>query len=207
MIEANMAFSKDYCDFQSSRSLLRRVIRRVYINGIAKVVRGDAIDFGCGVGVFLKKLSKKSIGLEVNSCAVDFCNKQGLTVSHYNPVDDNYSLGNIRANQYGTFLMIHVLEHISGSREVMEKIMGTCARLGIRRLIFVVPCFKGFLSDKTHCEFIDLDFFRSFDSTYGYKISEKRYFPFNNSRIGRYFKYNELWAIYDRKMEEQRVVD
>jgi SAM-dependent methyltransferase len=199
---AETIYSQEYFDYLHSRSPIRKLVRKFYLNNIRKYCSGKTIDFGCGTGELLKKLSEGSVGFEVNKVAVLFCNKIKLPVELYNPEIDNYEFRMIGENQFQTFTMNHVLEHIKDSHETIRKIFESCHKLGIQKLVFTVPGIKGFNMDKTHLTFIDINYFQSnnlLENRY-YKLIYSGYFPFNSSIIGKYFRHNELRLVFEKRI-------
>jgi hypothetical protein len=170
------------------------------MNHTAALVRGRAIDFGCGIGDLLKILPPGSIGLEVNQATVDYCRGRGLDVNLYEPAHDNYELKFLEPGRFTTFIVSHVLEHLEGADHVFRKMLSSCSRLRIKRAILVVPGAKGFAYDKTHRTFIDNNYIRQnqLENVAGYTISLKKHFPFNAAWAGRYFTHNEFVLVYDK---------
>ena len=178
----NQIYSDEYTDYQLDRGGLRRYIRnKLYFANILRFVNGPTIDFGCGVGELLQLLPKGSIGLEVNESAVTYCNKQSLDVRLYEPEQDDYRLDNLPSGIFSSLVMAHVLEHLTDSHEVISKLLATGRRLGLKRLIFVVPGVKGFKHDTTHQTFLDPAYFKTnnITATQDYRIMHQAYFPVN----------------------------
>jgi len=194
-------YAEEYLFYLRNRNFIRKLIRRIYLLDIRKYCKGKAIDFGCGVGELLSKLPEGSIGFEINSLAIDFCRSQGLTVLHYFPEKDNYNFEMIPEGKYITFTMNHVLEHIENSFAVIEKIFESCSRLGIERIVFTVPGYKGFNYDKTHRTFIDVKYFsdNGLLNNKNYELRLSKYFPVNNAKFGHYFTHNELRLVFDKR--------
>lgn len=201
MISQNLDYDIRYTEYQLRRGLFRKLIRRLYLKNILKYVKGRAIDFGCGIGELLSLLPEGSIGLEINKASVEYCLKRGMNVSLYEMDLDHYTFKNIKPNYYQSFIMNHVLEHIDNPANVFAKILTACNRLGIERVILVVPGEKGYKFDRTHRTFIDVDFLRSHGllDKEGYLLKEHRYFPINKKWPGKIFTHHELVVIYGRK--------
>ncbi len=194
-------YAQEYFEYLQRRGPIRKLIRKIYLRDIRQYCMGKTIDFGCGVGELLGMLPGDSIGFEVNKFVVAFCKSRGLKVEHYDPVKDDYRFDMITQGMYITFTMNHVLEHIENSQEVIHKIFGSCNRLEIKRIVFTVPGYKGYLSDKTHLTFIDEKYFADnglLGNEY-YKIKLCKFFPVNREAFGHYFTHNELRLIFDRR--------
>jgi hypothetical protein len=108
-------YSHEYFKYLQNRSKIRRVIRRTYLKDIQQYCIGKTIDFGCGIGELLKILPKGSIGYEVNKIAVEFCISKGLQVEFYDSENDNYQFKMIKKDEYRSFTMNHLLEHLTNS--------------------------------------------------------------------------------------------
>jgi len=196
-----MEFNQEYTNYQLRRSVLRKFIRRLYMRHAAKYVRGSALDFGCGVGDLLQLLPEGSMGLEVNEATVQYTQSIGLPVELYNLEVDRYQFQCVRNSNFKTFIISHVLEHLENPDEIFQTILQSTERLGIERVILVVPGLKGFHRDTTHKTFINIDYLRAKNlfPPSGFSITTLEYFPFNFSWMGRFFTHNELFLVYDRQ--------
>lgn len=197
----NDLYTHEYFDYLQKRGTLRRLVRKAYLHDIRKYCIGKTIDFGCGIGELLRILPASSIGLEINPEAVSYCKSNGLLVDLYLPELDDYGFSKIETGIYRSFTMNHVLEHIENSAEVIQKIFKSCIRLGIRRIVFTVPGFKGFQSDRTHRTFIDMKYFkeRGLLDNENYKLRVSKYFPINNEKFSHFFTHNELRIVFDKR--------
>ena len=59
-------YGKEYLNYQMNRSIVRRMIRKLYLNNIKSFVIGNAVDYGCGSGELLSMLTAESVGFEIN---------------------------------------------------------------------------------------------------------------------------------------------
>lgn len=195
-------YAEDYTAYQLERSAFRRWIRNnLYIRNMVRFATGPTIDFGCGVGEVLERLPTGSVGLEVNEVTVAYCRSRGLDVRFYDPETDDYQLGDFVPGRYKSLLMAHVLEHLTDSHEVIRKLLGAGGRLGLERLIFVVPGVKGFQHDATHQTFLDKAYFGQHNlyQTNGYRVIHQAYFPVNSRWFSSLFTHNELVTVYERQ--------
>jgi len=193
-----MNYDEKYTKYQLSRQFLRRVLRNIYLMPILKQIDGKSIDFGCGVGVLLQKLPAGSLGLEINKYTVAYCLEKGLNVELFDPEFDNYDLKSLdESDGFKTLILSHVLEHLDEPQKIIKKLLFSAKRLGIKKIIIIVPGIKGYKSDKTHKTFIDKTFFIVNDlcEIDDYEIKIHNYFPINLESIGKYFRYHELWII------------
>ena len=198
---SNDLYAQEYFEYLHNRGTVRKFVRKLYLNDIRKYCIGKTIDMGCGIGELLKILPEGSIGFEVNQVAVDFCKHQDLNVQLYNFEEDDYKLKMINKGEFKTFTMNHVLEHIEDSQETVKKIFESCNRLEIERIVFTVPGYKGFQSDKTHRTYITRKYFSSnelFNDGH-YKLIRSKYFPINWERFGHFFTHNELRIVFNKR--------
>lgn len=196
----NHTYGKKYLHYQTSRGLVRVKIKNIYLNNIKKYLSGLTIDFGCGIGQLLKLLPVESLGLEINTTAVDYCRKQNLNVELYLPDIDDYSFKNIKSGVYKNFIMSHVLEHIEDASEIFKKIIKSCKRMGIEKIVLVVPGYKGYLSDNSHRTYINRSYLvkNNIVKLHGYHLRIVEYFPFNIEMAGNIFTHNESIFVYEK---------
>ncbi len=193
-------YDEKYTRYQADRGAFRRCIRRLYLRRTLRRIQGRTIDFGCGIGELLSLLPPGSVGYEVNEATVCYCRESGLNVRLYRPDEDHYELKDCREGQFETFVMMHVLEHLPEAPEILRTLARSCARLGIRRMILVIPGWKGFLHDPTHAVFVNRSFLETqgLTSMEGYRIVETSFFPIPREWGGRAFPHNEMSVVYDR---------
>lgn len=193
-------YSEDYSLYLANRSLFRKIVRGFYLRDIKRNLIGKTIDFGCGSGELLKMLPAGSLGFEVNPHSVAYCRGQGLNVEEFF-VEDDYAFKKLKAGEYESFTMNHVLEHLEKPELIMEKIFESCNRLGIKRLVFTVPGFKSFPLDKTHVTFVDLDYLEQHGilNNKFYKLVRSGYFPFNIKKLSYKLPHVELRMVFDRR--------
>jgi len=195
-----MDYDESYKNYQLNRSWLRKFIRKIFLKNQASLVKGKAIDFGCGVGELLDYLPLGSTGMEVNQSAVDFCQSIGRSVLYYD-LADNYDFNSIPKNVYSTFIISHVLEHLDQPDVVFREIVENLPEKGIERVIVIVPGKKGYAYDSTHRTFIDGHFFEkhALIDMLNYKLTSQRWFPLNVEWLGKYFTHHEQIMIFDKK--------
>ena len=197
-------FDKNYAEEQLRRSRhpLRRLIRNFYIKNILRDIIGPTIDFGCGAGQLLAGLPINSVGLEINPYLVSELSKLGLKAALYDPSDDLFQLRKFPERHFETLVLSHVLEHFSDPTHILRSLCLACERLGVQRIIVVVPGAKGFRSDSTHKTFINQHYFEEqrLLSCGDYAITKINYFPIDVKIIGDFFAFHELKIVYDRKI-------
>lgn len=194
--EFNLAYAEE--QLRRSRHLIRRLIKNFYMDNILRDVKGRTIDLGCGAGQLLARLPGGSLGLEVNPFLVMALQRKGLHVAQYDPVVDDFALRDLETNHFSTMVMAHVLEHFADPASILRKLFRSCARLGIERLVFVVPGVKGYKSDKTHKVFINRSFLvrQSLIHCEGYSMAKSLYFPIDLEWMGNFLTYQEFKFVY-----------
>lgn len=183
-----------------SRHPLRRFIKGFYLRHLLRDVRGPCIDFGCGAGQLLARLPDGSVGLEVNPHLIASLRATGLEVREARAEISDFELAGFSKDTFRTLVIAHVLEHLDDPAAALRILLAACARLGIERLIVVVPGAKGYESDATHKTFISRDWIeRNIPrKQQGFNRRECAYFPGPWEWVGRYFVFHEMKIIFDR---------
>ena len=186
-----------------SRHPLRRLVKGFYLRSVLRDVQGPTIDFGCGAGQLLARLPGGSIGLEVNPHLVKALCSEGLTVHQARGSQEDFNLPDIAAGRFHTLVIAHVLEHLEDPVHALTALLSACQRVGIRRVLVVVPGVKGFASDRTHKTFVDRVFIETQFSAVveGFARSRISYFPGPWAWIGRFFVFHEMNVRFDRQGE------
>lgn len=195
-------YTENYFKYQSERSFVIKFLRKhTFIANLIKKIKGKCVDFGCGSGEQLEQMPKGSIGLDINPFAIEFCISKGLNAVLYDSEADSYELKQIKPNIFSTLVMSHLLEHFDNSKEVFIKLLNSCVNKGIDNIVIVVPGVKGYASDLTHVNYINLDFFNKIDKVdlNGFEIIHKSYYPINSEFFSKFFRYNELLVVLKRK--------
>jgi trans-aconitate methyltransferase len=197
-----LEFDRDYAAEQLRRSQhpLRRFIKGFYLRNMLRDVRGPSVDFGCGAGQLLRRMPPGSVGLEVNPHLIEALRATGLTVHQSQASMQDFELAGLKPGSYRTLVIAHVMEHLPDPVAAMHVLLQSCHRLGIERVIVVVPGAKGFASDRTHKTFITRAFIESKlpKQTDGFVRSSISYFPGPWEWIGKYFVFHEMKIVFDR---------
>jgi SAM-dependent methyltransferase len=181
------------------RGRLRQFVRNLYLARTLRVLKGRTIDFGCGAGELLQKMSPGSIGLEINPVLVEYCRDRGMDVRLYNPKNDGYKLVDFIPGVYTSLVLSHVLEHLDYPAESLRSLLQAARRLGLRRVVVIVPGKMGFISDPTHKRHIDAVFLKTEGllSVFGYQAVSQDYFPGNMLFLGNILTHHELRVVYE----------
>jgi 2-polyprenyl-3-methyl-5-hydroxy-6-metoxy-1,4-benzoquinol methylase len=192
-------YGENYTHYQLDRGRFRRFVRQLYLDSAARKVSGATVDFGCGIGALLQRLPAGSIGLEINPVSVEHCIAQGLHVEVYDADTDNWSLGILRREQgFKSLVASHVLEHLDEPMDKLSKLLKAANRLGIERVLVIVPGRRGYATDDTHRTFIDLEMLsqRAVVAGTGFELAASQYFPGNLRVMGDWFPHHELQATF-----------
>jgi hypothetical protein len=139
------------------------------------------------------------VGLEVNPALVSDLQARGLDVRPYDGLEDDFRLSGLTPGRYRTLLASHVIEHFDCAGDVLRRIARSCERLGIARIVLVLPGWRGFLTDSTHKTFVDQAYLKSNGLHHlgGFELIRFRCYPLPWEGSGRIFVYNEcifVWA-------------
>lgn len=194
-------FGKGYADEQIRRSQhpLRRFIKGFYLRSVLAAVHGPTIDYGCGAGQLLALLPAGSVGLEVNPHLIASLTEAGLPVRQWQANAQGFDLAGLDGAGYRCLVISHVLEHLDDPTAALTRLLQACRRVGVTRLIAIVPGGKGFASDATHRTFIDTAYVVSqgWQHLAGYALVSQRHFPLPWQGGGALFVYNELQLVFD----------
>lgn len=197
------AFDQTYTDYQTNRGALRKVVRRIYLDRAASLVRGPTLDFGCGVGELLARLPAGSKGLEYNPATVEHCRSMGLDVDWYDGTSDDWQLSMLEGHQrFESMVVSHVLEHLESPRTVLQKLLAAAGRLGMENVLVIVPGRAGFAIDDTHLTFVDQALLQdpAVVAGTGFKMQRPMYFPFDMRWLGDWLPHHELQVLFKRSV-------
>jgi hypothetical protein len=192
-------FDHGYTEYQSNRSALRKLVRRAYLRSARAQLRGATLDFGCGVGELLSRLPAGSMGLEYNQATVEHCRGKGLSVCWYDGMADDWQLSAVPpGRRFESMVVSHVLEHLDEPMSILQRLLLAGRRLGIGRVLVIVPGRAGYRIDSTHRTFVDRAMLVDPEVTEdtGFSLERARYFPGNVRSIGDWFPHHELQALY-----------
>ena len=195
------AFDAGYTEYQSQRSWLRKTVRRAYLESARRLLNGPTLDFGCGIGELLARLPPGSIGIEYNEATVAYCRERGLDVRWYDGVADEWRLSLLsESDGLKSMVISHVLEHFETPMDVLSALLAAAERLGIERVLVIVPGRAGYRIDPTHRTFIDRQMLEddSVVAASGFGLMTARHFPIDIRALGDFFPHHELQALFRR---------
>ena len=203
--QATLEFDQRYADEQirRSRQPIRRFVKGFYLRNLLRDLNGRCVDFGCGAGQLLARLPAGSVGLEVNPHLIVALRAAGLQVNQARAEISDFELEGLQGTGYFKSLVIaHVLEHLPDPAAALRNLLRACGRLGIHRVVVVVPGAKGFASDATHKTFIDRAWVAAniAPNLEGFIRRPVEYFPGDAEWLGRYYVFHEMKIIFDRSI-------
>jgi SAM-dependent methyltransferase len=194
-------FDQHYATEQLRRSRhpLRRFIKAFYLRFALKGIEGPTIDFGCGAGQLLARLPAGSVGLEISPHLIQALRHAGFRVHPSHGSLHDFELPDFSPGTFNTLVISHVLEHLPDPIEALNLLLSACQRIGILRLIVIVPGAKGYATDHTHKTFIDRAYFqkRSNYLNTKFQLSPAKYFPFPWAWVGQFFTYQEMKIVFE----------
>lgn len=183
-----------------SRHPMRRFIKGFYLRSVLSLVRGPTIDYGCGAGQLLVRLPLGSLGLEVNPHLIVAHAGAGLSVLQWQASDEGFDLQGLPPGRFKSLVISHVLEHLPDPAAALRRLLQACSRIGVERVIAVVPGAKGYASDPTHRTFVDSRYVadQGWTQIAGYSLALQRFFPLPWEGGGKLYIYNEMQLVFDR---------
>lgn len=152
---------------------------------------GRVLDVGCGLGRNLAHLGPDSVGVDHNAESIRIANERGLTAY---TVDEFAASPDARLEGYDSLLFAHVLEHMNreAARSLVRVYLPYLKPRG--RVCLITPQEKGYRSDATHVEYVDMEGLRSVATELGLTVERAYSFPLPRA-FGNVFTYNEFVLV------------
>jgi 2-polyprenyl-3-methyl-5-hydroxy-6-metoxy-1,4-benzoquinol methylase len=152
---------------------------------------GFTLDVGCGIGRNLVNLDGRGVGIDHNAESIAFAVNRGLTA--FTPDEfDNSSFA--RPETFDSLLVAHVIEHLTrpAALELLRRYLPYVRSEGA--VVLVTPQERGFRSDRSHVEFVDLTALEAIADELG--LTVRRGYSFPLPRVfGKLFTYNEFVLV------------
>ncbi|MFQ5523984.1 MAG: class I SAM-dependent methyltransferase [Acidimicrobiia bacterium] len=157
---------------------------------IRRLVEGEVLDVGCGIGRNLEHLGGRGVGVDINPHSVEAARRRGLEA--YTSADFPDSPAARR--RYDTLLFAHVLEHMNleEATELVTFYLGYLKTEG--RVVVIVPQAAGFRSDPTHIAPVGAEEIAHLARVTGLTVERIYSFP-APAWVGRFFVHNETVAL------------
>ena len=151
---------------------------------------GQTLDVGCGIGRNLEHLDGRGVGVDHNPDSVAACRARGFDAY----TTDEFRTSGAASTRFTALLFSHVLEHMTRAEAIslVRKYLPNLQRPG--KVVFVTPQERGYASDATHVEFMDLDALTDIADRCGLAVERSESFPFPRP-FGRLFTYNEFVVV------------
>ncbi len=183
-------YAQRLSDLQGARWKRVLDVQRPYRRHLRRMRLGRTLDVGCGIGRNLEHLEGSGVGVDHNAEAVATCRARGF--DSYTTEEFPTSVASGRA--FNALLFSHVLEHMTRADAVtlVHTFLPYVERPGT--VVFVTPQERGYASDATHMEFMDLDVLAEIADRCGLAVERSESFPFPRL-FGKVFTYNEFVVV------------
>ncbi len=139
-----------------SRKRYKKFLRPVnpYRRNLRKLVRGNCLEIGCGIGRNLSYLDNpNNLGIDLNPFALDVARSLG----HLVMLNTEFRLHDEYLSTFDNLLFSHVLEHMDQEAAIglIKDYLPYLSKDG--KLVIICPQERGFDSDPSHVEFMDFE--------------------------------------------------
>ena len=162
---------------------------------LRKCVRGSCLEVGCGIGRNLGYLDNPyNLGIDINEHAVSRSRSlghQAITTEYFESIRNE-------TPKFDNLLFSHVLEHMdhASAVELIQSYLPALTESGA--ICIICPQERGFASDPTHVEFMNIEKLTSVIEECG--LVAHRAFSYPLPKIfGNLFVYNEFVMVAKRK--------
>ena len=189
-------YKKKYYLNYLNKSLLGHIYRRFILFPFFSsfIKKNDVVlDYGCGLGFFLKYVSKKTniVGCDINDFFAANCNKNKLNAKFIEKGD----ILPFKNSYFDSVFMDNVLEHIEDPSTTIIEIYNKLKNNGL--LVIGVPGKKGFESDDDHKIYYDVHRLKDMLENYKFEFINAYYLPFfiKSKFLDKYFRNYCLYMI------------
>ena len=184
---------KNYHNYLLKESLSGYFYRRLILYPFLRLIAGsEFLDVGCGIGIFLKYGSKKSLGLDVNPFNIDLINKSKKERALLIKANGEFP---VRSESFKTIICDQVLEHIEDPTTIIKEITRAVKKNG--KIIIGLPMEKGFKSDSDHKKFYNINSIKQkFANNSKVRYYFHFYFPIPFSFAGKYFSWQYIYIVF-----------
>jgi 2-polyprenyl-3-methyl-5-hydroxy-6-metoxy-1,4-benzoquinol methylase len=174
------------------KSLLQ--VQAPYRWNIRRLITGDVLDVGCGIGRNLSHLGGRGVGVDHSEYCVAQARLAGLEA--FSP-EDFFAWVVSQHAMFDHLLLAHVIEHmkIDEAKSLIEQ-YGKFLKPG-GTLILITPQSAGYASDSTHVTYFDFVNIARLLDTSQYRHETEYSFPFPKV-FGRWFLYNEFVSVWKK---------
>ncbi len=184
----------EYFGYLKKRSVLGRLYREWWLYPrIVRLLRGEVLDFGCGIGDFIR-FRPGTVGVDINPYNVDFCRCRGLDAHLIK--DGGIPFPN---EAFDAVTMDNVLEHIPAAdvSAVLNEVSRVLRPGGM--LLIGVPGIKGYAADADHKVFYDDLSLCRLMQRHGYIVHELFHMPLPFAFLGRFLRQYCTYGIFGKR--------
>ena len=166
-----------------------------YRIGLKQWVKGNCLEVGCGIGRNLGYLGNPhNLGIDINEHAVT----KSRALGHHAITVETFESTRASLPKFDNLLFSHVLEHMdrASSTELVQSYLPALSESGA--ICIICPQERGFASDPTHVEFMNIEKLTSVIEECGLFVHRSFSYPFPKM-FGKLFIYNEFVIIAKRK--------
>jgi len=184
---------KNYFQYLSQRSYIGYLYRRWYLYPrLSSVLRSNVLDFGCGIGDYLK-YDNRATGVDINRHNIDYCKSQGLNAELLQDSQIHF------ANAFFTsVIMDNVIEHIPTEEVygVIDEVVRVLRPNGT--IVVGVPGIKGYHSDSDHKHFYAEGDLLELFSEYGCNHRRTMHTPFYFPGAEKYIRQYCIYVVFEK---------
>jgi len=183
---------RKYYEYLKQRNRMSLLYRRFFLYPmICRFLSGSVLDYGCGIGDFLK-FRPHTVGVDINPYAVEWCRNSGLNAIRIKNLPLPFSSGDFKGA-----VIDNVIEHIIDPVPVLEEIRRVVIKGGI--LVVGVPGLKGYLHDSDHKRFYDEQILVDLLNRSGFKCIKIIHVPFKSSCLNKIISQYCIYGIFQNK--------
>jgi len=185
------AYTERLIQIQRTRWKRMLDVQAPYRWNLRRLRPGFTLELGCGIGRNLANLGGHAVGLDHNPCSVEEARRAGFQA--FTPAQFLQS-GFARPHAFDALLLSHVAEHMR-REELLDLLRDHLDYLRPGGLVIMeTPQERGFRSDPTHVEYMDLSFLRGVADELGLRCVRDYSFPLPRL-FGRVFVYNQFVSV------------
>ena len=187
-----MSAYEEYFAYLNNRSFLGLLYRKYWLYpSLSKLLVGNALDVGCGVGDMLS-FRPNTTGVDINPLAVEWCRSQGLDV--FEMVEDVLPFP---SGSFQSVMLDNVIEHLYEPTALLSEIYRVLQPGGT--LVVGVPGLRGYASDADHKTFYHEENLVDVISAAGFTMSRLMHLPLPFPGLSRYLRQYCLYSVFARE--------
>jgi len=195
LIMATEAGQKAYCEYLQHRTPIGRRYHDWFLfPRLCAALQGKVLDFGCGVGEFLK-FRPNTIGVDINVFNIDHCKLLGLQAEM---LGDNGQVP-FERNTFSGIVMDNVIEHIPA--DDVDVVIDEVARVlePGGTILAGVPGTKGYHSDSDHKVFYAEDDLIALFNRHGFEVRKSFHMPLPWRFLEKYMSQYCVYVVFQTR--------